>query len=269
VLREVEKDVQLFKIIIWNLQEFFDVVNAYRESYIKKESSYPKDRNPVLEVNRCMVNFLTSVTTYLQYLEKRIKHKYGIESENYGTFKRLTAKAFDDNQSYRFLYHLRHYAQHGGLPITELNFISEDQSKDSENVRHSFEVGISRDKLLQSNFNWNAQVRRDLENGPEDIDIYVHIEQFIDCLSEINSYFTQDEFVSLLKPATFISNLLEESSKNKGEPTILEVEISKDTSDTVLEAFPSKIHQFPRELVKAVLRGNLDEITSTIEIEIW
>jgi hypothetical protein len=266
ILKSFSHDVQLFKIVLWNLQEYFDALNSYKESYSRRSTTYPDNRRPELEMNRRLVNFLTSVTTYLTYTEGNLKGKYGDSSENLMKFTQHTSKAFDNHFSYRFLYHLRNYAQHGGLPITDIKFRSGPSESQQTKTEHTIEISISRDKLLEAHYNWNPTVRQDLESGPANIDINFHLIEFAQELATINAKVTDDEALTLIEPANFIYHLLQKVSRTDGKIIVVELEVIQDAEGKVTGAIPIMLHPVNVELVNAIVNGRWQDVTSNFTL---
>ncbi|GAB4043144.1 hypothetical protein [Spirosoma litoris] len=70
-----------------------------------------------IELNRHMLNFLSSMRSYLDHSETFLKRQFGDKSKEYKEYKLLTSSLYDNNFHYRFIYKLRNYAQHCGVPI--------------------------------------------------------------------------------------------------------------------------------------------------------
>lgn len=261
-LASFNRDMQLFKIILWNLKDYFDTIENYRIAFANRTIAYPDNKQPDLEINRRLINFLTSVTTYLTYSENLLSQKYGEQSSNFENFKQYTAHEFDNHFSYRFLYHLRNYAQHGGLPITELNFISQPIDDNPLQQEHMVKVGILRDKLFQGNFTWKATVRKELQEGPHYIDINTHLITFANCLSSINSQLVQDEFSTLVEPATYLHELTQRIEKIDGDINVFELEVTTNEEGTVTKVIPTIIHRLDLELINAAMNQQLQEETT-------
>jgi hypothetical protein len=67
------------------------------------------------DANRHVLDFLFAVRTYLDHSERRAKHE--ADPDVADDFKRLTGKFYDEIFSFRFMYRLRNFAQHCGMPV--------------------------------------------------------------------------------------------------------------------------------------------------------
>jgi hypothetical protein len=75
----------------------------------------------ILNLNRYIMNLLTAVRTFLDHTERNLTHRHGKDSEQFQAFKKATAEAYDSSFAYRFLYKLRNYVQHRGMPIGKMS----------------------------------------------------------------------------------------------------------------------------------------------------
>lgn len=147
---------QLFDIVIWNYEDYSALFNKCLEAYITKKFESFSIRRPDLNLNRCMMNLLSSIRSYLDYTELNINRQHGKESSIWRNFKNRCSGSYDGSFSYRFLYRFRNFAQHCGLPLTRVNFNA------SEDKGYSLDVGVSRDDLLNQGFDWGAIAQSDL-----------------------------------------------------------------------------------------------------------
>jgi hypothetical protein len=266
-LLRFEREVQLFKITLWNLQEYFDAVHALRVSHAHREEQYPRNRDPLLELNRCLINFLTSATTYLAYTEATLRRKHGKDTEPVRRFIKSTNKAYDDHYSYRLLYKLRNFAQHSGLPITVLRFLTEPGESPGE-VQYGVLVAADRDALLETGHNFGAKVRRELEAGPKIIEIERHLGVFAKCLGEINAQLTKSEFASLRKQVAQIAEVLVRVGALNIEGEADDIALTELTLNGEGKTITGlNLHSVRIRLFKAAATGSLEDITSETEIE--
>jgi hypothetical protein len=176
-------DAQLFQVVLWNEQDFRELLDRYSTAYVEKNFEGLPRRSPDLNLNRCLLNLLSAIRSYLDYVETKVKRKYGGQSVKALKFKGYCADAYDGSFSYRFLYRFRDYAQHCGLPLTKISFDAKTVESDSEHVDRSLNVGVDRNDLLEADFNWGT-LRREITNQPEVISIPDHVSQMMDRLKK-------------------------------------------------------------------------------------
>src|SRR5205085_8692409 len=71
------------------------------------------------EVNRAIVNYLTSVRLYLDHVQTRVTRYYGPGSIMLTRWRSIASTVHDSSAAYRIIYNLRNYVQHCGMPIRE------------------------------------------------------------------------------------------------------------------------------------------------------
>jgi len=103
----------------------------------------------VLDTNKYFLNYLSSVKTFLDHTETKLKKNYGDQSQRYKCFKEICSKSYDASFSYRFIIKLRNYSLHCGMPLGGLTLQSEEKPPFSGNIYHSFEAKFNREKLLE------------------------------------------------------------------------------------------------------------------------
>jgi hypothetical protein len=148
--------------------DFRELLDKYLTAYTHKNFEALPPRSPDLNLNRCLLNLLSAIRSYLDYVET--KRKYGDASSSITRFKKSCSDAYDNSFSYRFLYRFRNYAQHCGLPLTRAFSNAETTEHGSESVHRSLEVGIHRDELLAAKFNL-GKLKTEFANQPSVIDV--------------------------------------------------------------------------------------------------
>jgi len=267
-LQDFVSDAQLFMVSIWNYQEYYDILNAYLDAYIRKDWDYFDKRPMYLNINRAALNLLSSVRTYLDHTETSLKRRHGETAQIFLSFDRACSHAYDTYFSYRFLYKLRDYAQHCGFPINNITLGARSIENDPNKPQYSLLVGTVRDVLL-ANFNWK-KLTEELSRQPDTIDINKHIDTMMKCLEEINSGVTKDEFSTLRGSAAYIKSLLQRISytgETDGEPIVFELEVTEDDTGKVTSLSHFQGHRVPVEIVDAVARGSLEGITRQVVVE--
>lgn len=176
----------LYKITELNLKEIFKSISDLREKLISEkvliliESDFEK-----LKINRALLNYLFSFRTYIDHLETFISREFGKDSQEMNDWIILKSKIYDDNFTYRFIYKLRNYAQHCGLPIDVFEF-----SPSIVNNDYSVKIciGFNPSNLLKVFDSWGNPLKGELQN----IDI-INLEDIIKdfglLLKEFDSWF--------------------------------------------------------------------------------
>lgn len=72
-------DQHLFKLVEMNYEDFKQRIEGYKALYVKDEQKMDIKEMEIiyLDINRLILNFLSSIRTYLDHTETRLKRKYG------------------------------------------------------------------------------------------------------------------------------------------------------------------------------------------------
>ena len=108
-LMDFSRNQQLYKMILLNYEDFLNIIIKYSDDYKKDPSNVnlPIMEKIFLDINRYLLNFLSSVRTFLDHTETKLKTVYGSNSVQVNKFKKKCSVEYDSNFSYRFLYKLR------------------------------------------------------------------------------------------------------------------------------------------------------------------
>jgi hypothetical protein len=177
---------------------------------------------------------LSSIRTYLDHTETRLKREYGLASEEYKIFKTETSRTYDENFAYRFLYKLRNYSQHCGLPagLLEVSSFSEN-----ELPKYILKLSLLRDDLLQ-NFKWGNQVTEELCKQEEVFDILYLIKTKFNLLEKINNNVKDLAYKHFQIQGFELLNLLQAIKNKDGAPCILKTVPVSNKTELTMHWFP-------------------------------
>jgi len=164
-LNNYENLKRLFEILILNHNEFIEFTMVKSKVLFDNSLSISGDKESYnqhyLNLNRILLNYLSSFRTLLDHVETIIKRKYGKASNQTSQFQEQTSYLFDNYFAYRFMYKLRNYAQHCGLPIDEFS-ISATKISDNK-FKTEYKVDFDSVTLLSKFKEW-GKVKNDLIN---------------------------------------------------------------------------------------------------------
>jgi hypothetical protein len=253
-VNEFSQDLLLFEMVTWNFNEFIELYGTYLQAFIKKDYKTFTQKPILNNLNRTFLNLLSSIRSYLDFMERLLNKRFGKESIIFNNFKQYCSREYDSNFSYRFLYRLRNYAQHKGFPINRIgggkSLIPDDPSK----VKVYLEVNILRDEIL-NDFDW-GNLENEVKNLPEKIDVIPHAEAFMNSLNKIHGQTINDLLHTLTRSSEQILLFGERLAGKEGEPVIFE-------SDDNVKNIQKLTHQLiPIELAKRIVNGQLGDIYS-------
>lgn len=175
-------DILLYQMVLKNYQIIVDLIEAY-EVEVNNDRRLQSFKETVIELNRCILNFLTVFRTFLDHHEARIKREYGKESQELRQFKKYCSSEFDSNVAYRFFYKYRNYCQHCGVPISRI--VTRLTQTDTGEEKAVFDIFISKEGLLKD-FNWGPIVKGDIEAHEGDLNLKKLLLEFDGSIKDIH-----------------------------------------------------------------------------------
>lgn len=112
----------LVEMLHSNLVEFEACVDELVKLRPKTGEFATLKRTSSIEVNRLFLNFLSAFRQFLDHTETRLKREYKEFPEVFNRFKERASSAYDNEFAYRFIYKLRNFSQHCGIPVGVVDF---------------------------------------------------------------------------------------------------------------------------------------------------
>lgn len=222
-------DIQLYNIQHANYQELLDLLERYASDYASNPllTELTMLENMSLEIDRLVLNYLSSFRTYLDHTETRLKRKYGKDSDEVARFKKECSKAYDEYFSYRLIYKLRNYCQHCGMPISKLNLRTKKKV-------HSLEVSLNSSELRSNFDSWGEPLNSELANMPLNFDLMEHITKTVEVLSQINMVILENDRSIVVDGAKYIKQVVNPLPIVDGCPIIVKLteEIDPETKQS-------------------------------------
>lgn len=159
-----------------------------------------------LNCNRMLLNYLSSIRTFLDHTQTFVIQKFGAESVEFAEFKSVTSFYYDNSFAYRFFYKLRNYAQHVGLPINSFQF-SHSYDAEINLMRGTLSLSFDRDKLLSTYNSW-GNLKDELSSMPEMFDVIPLVGEMTFNIKEVEGHIEILHRKSLLLSANYISSLI-------------------------------------------------------------
>ncbi|QWI14805.1 hypothetical protein EXW48_01565 [Bacillus wiedmannii] len=207
---------------IWEIDKkirFFDLIKEeYNEYILVIESQKSKNTKVVRTIN----NYLGSYKAFLDRWETFFKRHGSRELIDY--FKTCVSGVYDTCFEYRFIYNLRNYAQHAGIPISRIrNALDKD-----------IEITINKETFLNSHSGMQPKFRKELNRLQfEEIDIDNAIKVVHKELEEVHNKFIAKFMESkedILYSASFVTEFYKNYNEYGGELSI----ISQENVDSIV-----------------------------------
>lgn len=168
------------------------------------------------------------------------------------SFKTLTGNVYDSSISYRFMYKMRNYVQHCGLPIQSASAkINKDEQGE---VVAQLAVYFDRDTLLQRFDKW-GKVKQDLEAQPAQIEISVHLVEFHQRVLDIYNGLVKTELTIVKDAHDYLAGLVSavQNQLPGARPLIVDYSrISSSGGDFPALAIPIKELEIIEQIVNVV-----------------
>ncbi|WP_100398990.1 hypothetical protein [Bacillus sp. FJAT-44742] len=158
----------LFQITVGNYSSLKNSIGNL-EKKMKEESSWNKD-TVFLEINRMLVNYISTAAMFENHAEKSIHEEYGDAAPQLISFNEQRDKEFDNHFAYRFFSELQAFIQEKGLPKGRIKPSGESEESLPKMI-------YIKDSLLLPDFEWDEKVVEDFRDKPKAFDIYPDLDQ--------------------------------------------------------------------------------------------
>jgi hypothetical protein len=236
IITKLDQEDGLFKILRVNYLEFKDSLSDHVTNYVHSgnKGDYLYKIIP-FDLNRLIMNFLSSVRMFVDHTETRLKHEYGRASDEVKFWELETKTSSDKSFAYRFLWKLRNYAQHLGIPAGSINLNSR-LSADST-PHYELLLSLQRDTLLQYN-RWGSQVTEELSRKPPTFDIIPLIDELFEILSAMHENLGTKIYPQYLTVGNTLITLIRECEMAGGIPGLFETIGSGEKCTINITNFP-------------------------------
>ncbi len=228
----------LFEICQENYQS---VEEFYRQLCTIKGLNLEKGHRLLVKCNTLVINYLSAFRTFIDHQERALKKISNEQLDLYSEFKKQTALHFDQNLSYRFLWYLRNYVQHCGLPLGGVE-IKPAENEEGSDISNS-SIYLNRDTLLHDFGDWKG-VRKELQNFPEEIDVIPHIRSLQESLNNITSFMAYSHLERLGEHWNYLVGIVNEVAEKypDGAPCIAKFDVSDETNAEFIGFNPLSTH---------------------------
>ncbi|CAL2075882.1 conserved protein of unknown function [Tenacibaculum sp. 190524A02b] len=226
IIKEIEEFNSIGKLQQFVIENDSQIINFLRQSsteLLRNSKSWNSVRKADVEkvyytTNRLLLNYLTSVKTFLDHSETKLNRKFGKNSEELNQFKNVTSFFYDNSFAYRFFYKLRNYAQHIGLPLTNIGFTTED-NREVNLMKRTLSAYFESSELVKKYDSWSI-VKKDFENKASEIDLSTELYEMTHNIKEIGKC-VKDLFEKpLIEKTVELKKMIEHLKDDNGIPFI-------------------------------------------------
>ncbi len=213
-------DQELFVMVQSNYGDFQSVLQQTLGEYIQKPSYLPPMETLIFRVDRSLLNFLLALRIFLDHSRFNLNKRYGGHSERVREFEKACTNEYEHFFSYRFIYKLRNYAQHCGMPVGEMELASTLEDPATGRVTRSLAVYFDRDGLLSEYDSW-GKLKQEIQTLPAKFEINSHVAQAMECIKRINLNLIKNDLREIVESAQIVQNLAAPLKHESGRPCIL------------------------------------------------
>ena len=259
-LIQFTRDQNLFNIVRLNFEDYVKLLNEYLQEFIQNPRTI-QSKMPMmfLNINRLIINYLSAIRTFLDHSETNLKKRYESDPQRITSFKNACSKEYDNNFSYRFVYELRNYVQHCGMPLGSLALGASLVNPVTNKAKRVMEVKFVRDELLEDS-KWKAQIRDEIQKLPQEFDITSHLSEMMKCIKRINLILIEKEVSELIKNAKFLEKIVNETKKEQGVPCVIQYSDIKRTPSGEVKSLSMNLTWIPVGLVASIKKTGMYQV---------
>jgi hypothetical protein len=246
-LRRYERDIFPYATLLQNYRELVETQKEYAKPTNQALFSSMRSGSQIaLHLNRLIMNYLASFRAFLDHAETRFSRTFGRDSAEFRDLKATMALHYDGSFSYPFVYKLRHYAQHCGLPMGNLEAHATEDPPGSSNVRHQISVSFVRDQLLAGFDDW-GRVKDQIAAKPEQWDISDDLGYAMTACTDVQATIFRLTVGPVIEPARLIESLRKEVPDSDAFVFVGTIEPSGD------KTWQLRVNELPTHIAEMVL----------------
>ncbi|MGW6380911.1 hypothetical protein [Peribacillus butanolivorans] len=183
----------VFNLLKGNGKNFLNYTALIKED--KDLATNKKEK--YLEANRLLINYLSSLSMFIDYGERHNKKHFG--KERMQEFRKKDSKFYDGHISYRFIKLMRDYAVHYDFPLSVIR----------ESIPGPSGIFASKKTLLK--FSGWKHAKADIEKMPEQIFIDPHVEISMMFIKNLYEDYIYEIAPVVLKGIEYANNMIKDS----------------------------------------------------------
>ncbi|SRR6266581_197640 len=199
---------EIYEILITNYLDLEKQILDTTTSYMVRSFIDIFDFADVrISLNNRLMNLLTSAKLYEDQLHRRVKSCVPDLEDVKSIIKSYFSREFDNHPEYRFMYALRNYAQHHGIPVHRFSSSGTRIENGADSLlEYSMEYAAQKD-LLEEDKEFNKKVLSEIQDR---VDLKTATRCYIECISNVH-----ESARSLIKENVQSSRNLFEEAQNR------------------------------------------------------
>ncbi|WP_159001546.1 hypothetical protein [Streptomyces sp. SBT349] len=173
-----------------------------------------------------LTNWLAARRLYLENERNLILSQYSDASGEMDEFRQATSAAFDSREGYRFLYNLRDYVQHCGLPPGSLHVSGSTEKR-------RVVLTLDKSRLLTARFNWSKHAKTLLLSWPAAIPLLPLMDEAMDGYARIEERMLRINLRRCIQLAPLLLQSLRSFDHSGGAPALFKFSSTPLGADSV------------------------------------
>lgn len=173
-----------------------------------------------MRVNLRVLNFLSASRLYLDHTAYRLSRTYGKQSPEMMVFEEATKAAYDRSFAYRFLYKLRNFGQHCGMPVGHAALNSRLVDPPKLEAKHELQISFRTEELLAEDRAVWGQVARELEEVGPELDVAPLVREKAALIRDVHRDVTTKEEPRVRASAAQVHSILKDGFVDGGVPAV-------------------------------------------------
>jgi hypothetical protein len=253
-LNRIYDETQIMLLVMLNQRAFGSAFQTYLDELTENGGMGTERLAYVsLDMNRHLLNALSSFNIFLDHANIDIVRRFGKESEQHFRFTKGRENMYSSVFAYRFLYLLRNYALHCGMPLRVVR--AESRADPGGGKTNILTLTVNPTELLANFDKWKT-VRAEIQRLGE-VEFRPLLREVVACVHNLMALKNDICGEDVLEPLELLESLQRECVGHPGVPYLLPIDFGRAVGVTY------RIHDLPLHMMGA-LRTALAE-TSTIE----
>jgi hypothetical protein len=213
-LHTFEKDRHLWAVVCFNCMDFELFLDRVFDQWVHHDPTF-EARKASLEIDRRILNFVSSFGAWIDHLKYRYRRRYGRQSVR---TLRLLEILSDDYFPYRFVLKYRNHVLHCGQPISNLELNS--KMIDGKRTKMEFDMPVTLKKadLVEG----RGTELEDMKDWPDEIDVRLVLRDAIEWAQKMNSEELQKDIREVEEASRLILELAKCWEGQVGNPCVFE-----------------------------------------------
>jgi hypothetical protein len=211
-------------------------VSGLEQHVIERSKDPSRTHEPLVtdlvhRLDASVVNYLTMTRLFLDHRQTQLKRRYGRDSPQLRAFVAQRSHECNTGPEYRFVYKLRNYVQHCGMPLQVARtahqlFIVDDK----ETVRFEPLIGCSREHLLNQYNEWGP-AKDFLKRQPSEFALLPLLLGFTKALQRIDRATLREEAPELWRQGKRVLSVIVDACDENHTAGIGTLDVSGDEAD--------------------------------------